>query len=73
MGKIQVGYGSDTRPKLPKNCYGTRGSGKIVMNGGFCGAPTVDYHNVTDDLWYKALPDSYRPSWDKENIDDILT
>jgi hypothetical protein len=63
--KISIGYGSDQRGKNPKNCYGTRSSGKKVINGGFCGAPTTDFVGISQEQWDTALPNSYKPSWMK--------
>lgn len=63
--KIQVGYGTGQRGTKAKGLYGGRSTGKMTKNGGFNGNPTIDNHRVPDELWYKALPNSYRPSWDK--------
>lgn len=64
--KIQVGYGTGQRPRLPKNCYGTRSSGKKIINGGFNGAPTVDFTRVSDERWAEIFGAKSLPKWKQE-------
>lgn len=67
--KIQVGYGTGLRGSTKKGLYGNKSNGKINMNGGFNGCITMTYTNIDDDKWNKAFPNSFRPSWDKEEKD----
>jgi len=66
--KIMIGYGSDKRTKNPKRCYGTRSSGKKMINGGFNFAPTEDFHNIPEDKWNKIFPNGFKPSWIKNSV-----
>lgn len=69
MSKIFSGPGGlGGRRKNPKNCYGTRSTGKVMMNGGFNHAPTVDYAGLGD-KFDKAFPNAYKPSWMREEED----
>ena len=61
--KISIGYGSDTRPKGPKNAYGGRSGGKKLTNGGFNNCPTVDFIKIDQEKWDEVFPNSYKPSW----------
>lgn len=70
MGKIQVGYGSDRRYNNPKGCYGKRSSGLKVMNGGFNGAPTVDYTKVSDEQWANIFGKDSLPKWKRELLEN---
>lgn len=56
MGKIQVGYGSDTRSRGPKNAYGGRTGGKKITNGGFNGLPVVSYERIEQEDWDRIFP-----------------
>jgi hypothetical protein len=64
--KIQVGYGTGQRGTNKKGLYANRSNGKLTLNGGFNGCPTVTYETITDDQWNKAFPNSYKPSWLKD-------
>jgi hypothetical protein len=64
-----VGYGSDQRGKLPKNCYGTRSTGKKVTNGGFNYAPVVDFTSISDDRWINIFGDTFLPKWKRELLE----
>lgn len=67
--KVMVGYGTGQRGKLPKNCYGTRSSGKKLTNGGFNYAPVVDFVNVSDETFINIFGDSFVPRWKRELIE----
>lgn len=49
--KIQVGYGTGRRGSSRRDLYGTRQSGKVMLNGGFNNAPTVDYTSISEERW----------------------
>lgn len=65
--KLQVGYGTGMQGSSKTNLYGGRSNGKLLQNGGFGGCIRVNYTNISDDNWEKAFPNSYKPSWAKED------
>lgn len=67
--RIQVGYGSDTRGKGPKNAYGKRTSGKVMYNGGFSGEPTVSFENISDQRWAEIFKTDSLPKWKRELLE----
>lgn len=64
--KIQVGYGSDTRRRGRRGAYGSRNSGKVVLNGGFNYQPTVSFENISDKRWSEIFGTSALPKWKRE-------
>lgn len=72
MGKIQSGYGGlKGRSSGKKGLYGGRSSGKNRLGaGGFGGCPTVDFVKLDKDEWDRIFPDSYKPSWMKEESEE---
>jgi hypothetical protein len=67
--KIMVGYGSDTRGSKKKGLYGSRSSGKLMMNGGFNGMPTIDFTNISEDRWIKMFGTENLPKWKRELLE----
>jgi hypothetical protein len=68
MGKkIQVGYGTGLQGSSKTNLYGGKQSGKVKMNGGFNGCINVNFVSIDEDKWDAAFPNSYKPSWMKED------
>lgn len=67
MSKIQVGYGSDTRPKNPKNSYGKRSSGKKVLNGGFSGEPYTSFAGISEEKWESIFGEAGKPWWERRD------
>lgn len=65
--KIQVGYGTGMQGSTKKGLYGGKSTGKVNMNGGFDFQPTVNFTNIDEDKWNRALPNSFKPSWDRED------
>lgn len=70
MDNIRIGYGSDQRRKNPKNCYGTRSTGKVMMNGGFNFAPTVSFENVSDARWAEIFENENLPKWKQDLLNE---
>lgn len=64
-----VGYGSDKRRSNPKNCYGSRSTGKKVTNGGFNYQPTVSFENISDDKFTSIFGNAYLPKWKRELLE----
>jgi hypothetical protein len=64
--KIQIGYGSDKPLSQKKGLYGTRSSGKLMLNGGFNGAPTEDFHNIPNQRFIEIFGTENLPKWKKE-------
>ena len=69
MAKIQSGYGGlNGRSGGKKGLYGSRSSGKKLMNGGFNFQPTVTFESISEEDWDRVFPNSYKPKWmDEEN------
>lgn len=70
MGSIQIGYGSDTRSRGPKNAYAGRTGGKKVMNGGFGNMPTISFETVSDDKFLSIFGNAYLPKWKRELLEN---
>lgn len=69
MSKIQVGYGTGKPLSQKHGLYGTRRGGKKMINGGFNGAPTVDFTKVPDKTFIDIFGNSYIPKWKRELIE----
>lgn len=65
--KLQVGYGTGMQGSTKKGLYGGRSGGRVMYNGGFGNCIRVDFTNINEDKWDKAFPNSYKPSWAKED------
>jgi hypothetical protein len=72
MAKIQSGYGGlGGRDSGKKGLYGGRSSGKNRLGaGGFGGQPTIDFVKLDEDDWNRIFPNSYRPSWMKDDSEE---
>jgi len=63
--KPMSGYGTG-KPLGQKNgLKGGQTGGKLLLNGGFGGQPTVTFSDIDQDKWDRAFPNSFKPSWEK--------
>jgi len=43
---------------------------KKLMNGGFNFQPTVTFESISEEDWDRIFPNSYKPSWMKEDSEE---